>query len=167
MKPRAIGKTLFLLLPLLAFFASLTACKQASYPTYKRDFTKTDLEKLRWIEGRWRGSDTKGQNPFYERYLFNSDSKIETASFADATFTKTNDTGLVYFENGEIIHKGGEMTWAASKLNDGLIEFVPKEKASNSFIWQKESADAWTARLINKDAQGKLIETIYRMERVR
>jgi hypothetical protein len=157
----------FVFLSALCFTTSLLSCGQASNSTYKRDFAKADLEKLRWIEGDWRGSDAKGQNPFYERYRFNNDSKIETASFSDTTFTKINDSGTVYFENGEIIHKGGEMVWAASKLEEGMIEFVPKEKAMNSFVWQKESADVWTARLINKDAQGKLIETVYRMERIK
>lgn len=164
---RANRKKTFPLFLALCLVGNLLACGQATNPIYRRDFTKADLEKLRWIEGSWRGSDINGQTPFYERYRFNSESKIETASFADATFTKVNDAGIVYWENGEILHKGGEMVWAASKLNDGMVEFVPKEKARNSFVWQKEAADVWTARLINKDAQGKLIETVYRMERVK
>ena len=160
------NKKVILLLLALALFGGLSGCGQPSSSTIKRDFTKADLEKLRWLEGSWRGSDLKGQNPFYERYHFSNDSKIETSSFPDASFTTVKDSGSVYFENGEILHKGGEKVWAASKLSEGMIEFVPKEKATNSFAWQKESSDVWTARLVSKDAQGKLVETVYRMERV-
>src|SRR5262249_856790 len=132
------NKWSFLVLCLSVVFSIVfSACRQSGHSTYRRDFTKADIEKLRWIEGRWRGGDQKGQNPFFERYQFTSDSRIETTSFPDTTFTKQGDSGFVYFENGEIIHKGGEMVWAASKLTDSMIEFVPKEKATNSFVWQK------------------------------
>lgn len=151
----------------IVFSIVFSACGQSGHSAYRRDFTKADLEKLRWIEGRWRGSDQKGQNPFFERYQFTSDSRIETTSFSDATFTKQGESGFVYFENGEIVHKGGEMVWAASKLNDSMVEFVPKQKATNSFVWQKESTDIWIARLVNTDSQGKTTETVYRMERVK
>ena len=36
----------------------------------KTKFTKSDIEKLRWIEGFWRGSDADGKLIFYENYHF-------------------------------------------------------------------------------------------------
>lgn len=152
---------------LMLFSGGLSACGQSGNSTGKSNFTKADFEKLRWLEGTWRGVDANGQNPFFERYRFVGDGKIETDSFSDSTLNKVDSQSSTYFENGEIIHKSGTMAWTASKLEDSLIEFAPKEKASNSFVWKKESADVWTARLLGKDSQGKPTETIYRMERIK
>ena len=151
----------------MLFSGGLSACGQSNTSTSKTNFTKSDFAKLRWLEGTWRGSDANGQNPFFERYRFVSDGKIEIDSFSDSMLSKVNSQSSVYFENGEIIHKNGTMVWTASKLDDSLIEFAPKEKATNSFAWQKESADVWMARLTGKDAQGKPIETVYRMQRIK
>ncbi len=156
-----------LCLGIMLFFGGLSACGQSNNSTYKTNFTKADFEKLRWLEGTWRGTDTNEQNPFFERYRFTSDGKIETDSFSDSTLSKIERQSGTYFENGEIVHKGGTRTWTASKLDDTLIEFAPKENATSSFAWQKESADVWTARLMGKNAQGKPTETIYRMERIK
>ena len=159
--------TLLLCLCLLLFSGSLSACGQSGNQAGKSNFTKADIEKLRWLEGTWRGTDATAQNPFFERYRFVGDGKIETDSFSDSTLSKVDSQSSTYFENGEIIHKSGTMVWTASRLDDSQIEFAPKEKATNSFVWKKESADDWTARLMTKDAQGKQTETIYRMERVK
>ena len=144
-----------------------SACAQSNNSTGKTNFTETDFEKLRWLEGTWCGSDASGQNPFFERYSFVGDAKIETDSFSDSTLSKVDSQSSIYLENGEIIHKNGAMVWTASKSDGSLIEFVPKEKAMNPFAWQKESADVWTVRLAGKDAQGKPTEKIYRMERIK
>jgi hypothetical protein len=143
------------------------ACAQSNNLAGKTNFTKADFEKLRWLEGTWRGSDGNGQNPFFERYRFVGDGKIEIDPFSDSTLSKVVSQSNVYLENSEIIHKNGTMLWTASKLDGLLIEFAPKEKATNSFAWQKESADVWTARLAGKDAQGKPTENVYRMERIK
>jgi hypothetical protein len=152
---------------LLLFSGGLSACGQSGDSTGKRNFTRADFEKLRWLEGTWRGTDANGQNPFFERYRFVGDGKIETDSFSDSTLSKVDSQSSTRFENREIVHKSGAIVWTASKLDDSQIEFVPKEKTTGSFVWKKESADVWTARLLGKDAQGKPKETIYRMERVK
>jgi hypothetical protein len=151
----------------MLFTGGLSACGQSGNTAGKSSFTKADFEKLRWLEGTWRGTAANGQNPFFERYRFVGADKIETDSFADPTLSKVDSQSSTRFENGEILHQSGAMTWTASKLDDSLVEFAPIEKATNSFVWKKESADVWTARLAGKDAQGKPTETIYRMERVK
>jgi hypothetical protein len=143
------------------------ACAQSNNSAGKTNFTKADFEKLRWLEGTWRGSDGNGQNPFFERYRFVGDGKIEIDSFSDSTLSKVGSQSSVYLENSEIIHKNGRMLWRVNKLDGSLIEFAPKEKATNFFAWQKESADVWLARLAGKDAQGKSTEKVYRMERIK
>jgi len=139
------------------------ACNQ----TGKTNFTQSDLAKLRWLEGSWRGADTDGKNLFYERYRFVGDSKIETDSFSDSTLSKVDSQSTTYLENGLIYHKSADRLWTATKLDDSMIEFAPKEKAANSFTWKKESADAWTAAMTTKDANGGVKETIYRLERIK
>ena len=148
-------------------FVSCFACAQSNTSTLKNNYTKVDLGKLRWIEGNWRGSDSNGQNSFFERYHFSDDGKIEIDSFSDSTLSKIDSQSTIYFENGEIVHKNGSMIWTVSRLDESQIEFAPKEKATNSFVWVKESAAVWTARLTSKDSQGKPTEKIYRMERIK
>lgn len=157
--------SLILSLCLILFSSGLSACGQSGNSTGKGNFTKADFEKLRWLEGTWRGTGASGQNPFFERYRFVGDDKVEADSFSDSTLNKVDSQSVTYLESGEIIHKSGTMVWTASRLDDSSIEFAPKEKATNSFVWKKEAADVWTARLMSKDAQGKLTETVYRMER--
>lgn len=45
-------------------------------------FSRSDFQKLRWLEGRWRGSEG-GENAFYERYHFVNDTTIEIGYFAN------------------------------------------------------------------------------------
>jgi hypothetical protein len=144
----------------------LGAC-QSRGPANKTNFTKAEFEKLRWLEGSWRGSDPGGQNPFFERYRFVGEGRIEVDHLTDATLSNVDHQGAIYLENGEIIDKGGTMSWTASRLDDTQIEFVPKEKATEPFTWKKESSDVWVARLAGKDPQGRATETVYRMERIK
>lgn len=163
------NKLLFLICSmfLISLSGGLFACAQSNNLSDKRDFTKIDFEKLRWLEGNWRGTDASGENPFFERYRFVGNDKIETDSFSDSTMTKVDNQSSTFFENGAIIHKSGSMIWTAAKVDSSLIEFSPKDTAPNSFVWEKQSADAWTARLIGKDTQGKPTETIYLMTRIK
>ena len=128
----------------VVFASGSSACSQANNSATKSTFTSADFEKLRWLEGTWRGSGANGQDPFFERYHFDGDNKIAIDSLSDATSSKVDNQGSIYLENGEIIHKNGSMVWVASRSDGSLIEFVPKEKATNAFAWQKESADVWT-----------------------
>ncbi|HEX8734850.1 MAG TPA: hypothetical protein VF721_05960 [Pyrinomonadaceae bacterium] len=142
---------------------SSIACNLAD----KTNFTKADFEKLRWLEGTWRGTDTDGKNQFYERYRPVDEAKIETESFSDAALSEIDRRSITYLENGSIYHRDGDLLWTATKLDDSTIEFAPKEKAAHSFRWKKESADVWTATMSAKDAHGSTHETVYRLERIK
>jgi hypothetical protein len=157
-----------LALPLTIFCSGIFFAASCQPQTPKTSFTQADIDKIRWIEGKWRGVGADAGKPFYELYEFAADGKLENTSYGpDNTFTKIESSGSVYLENGEIIHKGGDWIWTASKISDSSIEFVPKEKATNSFVWKKENADTWVAVLANKNAEGKIVETVYRMERIK
>jgi Putative lumazine-binding len=133
----------------------------------EKEFSLSELQKLRWIEGTWRGSEG-GQNTFYERYHFTNDAVLEIESFGpDQTLTKIRGKGRVSISNGTILHRGDSAVWVATTVDDKSIHFAPKENASNSFSWEKESSDVWLARLKYSDPQGKPTEKLYRMERVK
>ena len=154
----ALGSSLVLIGSFCAF-----AQNAESRPT----FSKLDLEKLRWIEGSWRGSSADGELVFHETYQF-ADNELVIRSYAqDSTFTKVKRRGRVYFRKGEILHEGEGMLWSATTLNDSQIEFAPKKKAVNSFVWQRLSEDVWLARLILGMEEGKPTEAVFRMERVK
>jgi hypothetical protein len=149
------------------FIATTTTCGRAQLSGEKKEFSKADLQKLRWIEGTWRGSEN-GQGGFYERYRFANDDVLENESLGpDLTSPKNGDKGRVYILNGQILHRGGSMVWTATAVDDKSIHFAPKENASNSFSWEKESSDVWIARIKFTDSQGKPVENVYRMERVK
>ena len=152
---------------LLFLTGDLSASAQVNNSKSKTKFTKSDIEKLRWIEGSWRGSDGNGGLTFYENYHFVGNEIVIKSYAQDSTFTKTKRQGRVYLLNGEIIHKSEGMLWSATKLNDSQVEFAPKKKATNSFIWQRESADVWIAKLMFNDETGKQKEVAFRMERIK
>jgi len=129
-----------------------------------KEFSQSDFQKLRWLEGTWRGSDG-GKGAFYEGYRFINDTTIEIEFFTDSTLSKINGKGMVRFSDKSIISGAGSTFWAATSVDDRSIHFAPKQNVSNYFSWEKESNDVWLARLKNVDSQGRQNETVYRMER--
>ena len=161
-------KLVFLLVAcsLMLLIDNLFTAAQVNTSTGKPKFTHSDIETLKWIEGSWCGSSADGKLTFYEHYDFVAGEIVMKAYAQDSTFTKVKRQDKVYFRNGEIIYEGEGMVWSATRLNNFQIEFAPKKKATNSFIWQKESADVWLARLMDKDEAGKPQEVVFRMERI-
>src|SRR5262245_36603833 len=85
----------------LIIFVAITACSgrsQNSSPSAK--LTPADLQKLRWIEGSWRGTGVN-QKPFFERYRFESDSVLAVDGFADEQMTKVTETTRFELKDGE------------------------------------------------------------------
>jgi len=130
----------------------------------KKEFSQSDFQKLRWLEGTWRGS-AGGKDGFFEGYRFINDTAIEIEFFADSTLSKVNGKGMVKLADKAIINGGGSTFWAATLVDDRSVHFAPMQNVSNFFSWEKESQDVWIARLKNTDSLGKQIETVYRMER--
>ena len=145
----------------------LPASAQVNNSKGKIKFTQSDMAKLRWIEGSWRGSDADGKLIFYENYHFVANEIVIKSYAEDSTFTKVKRIGRVYLQNDEIIHRDEGMLWSATKLSHSQVEFAPKKKATNSFIWQRESADVWIAKLRFNDETGEQKEVTFRMERIK
>ena len=129
-----------------------------------KNLTPADLSKLHWIEGTWRG--TGGDvPPFYERYKFESDSTLVVETLSDETLSKVSDTSRFELKDGHFGSNDGASGSVATALDDNSITFAPLGKASNSFRFQRESANSWKAILNWTDKNGAAKERIYQMER--
>jgi hypothetical protein len=123
--------------------------------------------QLRWVEGRWRGEQPNGQ-PFFEAYRFENDSTIRSYTYADAASTVPTDSGAITLRGGQVTTGGGGARWAAAELTATRIRFAPVAGARNAFVWERTSADAWTATLSwPATAERPTREVVYPMSRLR
>lgn len=126
----------------------------------------SDLKKLKWIEGTWRGTGDVEQ-PFYERYYFENESTLVVESFSDETLSKVTDVTRFDLKDGQFGNRGEGSRWAATELKEGSITFEPVVRARNSFLWERESNDVWRAVIKWPAAEGKPArQRVYRMERL-
>jgi hypothetical protein len=158
----------FLIVALLLCFAACATgqqnAPQAPQAPKPATLTAADLQKLRWIEGSWRGTGID-QPPFFERYKFENDTTLVMDSLEDEKLTKVTETSRYELKNGEF-SGGGSGRYVTTALDDNSITFEPVVKARNSFIWKRESKDSWTAILkwpATKDKPAG--ERIYNLER--
>ena len=154
------------LLPVLFIIVFGTLISGAALAQTQK-FTTADLQKLRWIEGVWRGTGDANK-PFFERYRFEGDSVLAVDGFEDETLKRVNDTTRFELKNGEFGGGNEGSRWVARWIDDRGVEFGPAVKVRNSFRWERESNDTWKATIIipaneNKPAQ----QRVYKMERVR
>lgn len=143
--------------------ASNVALAQRGRPRTR--FDASDLKKLQWIEGRWRG-EAPGQAPFYEQYRFVNDSTVEISYFGDSAFTNSSGRGRLYLSVGRVYHVSGPGQWGASHIDDSGVYFVPERNANNSVSWMFKSPDLWIATL-RSSATGQEQVTIYQMRRIK
>ena len=155
----------------VVFYACLTAAALfgsaacAQQPPTSARISASDLSKLRWIEGSWRGTGDV-EKPFFERYRLEGDSALVVEGFEDETLAKVSDTTRFELKDGEFGGGGEGAHWAASELTDDAVTFVPIKGARNTFRWQKESDGTWKAVLDWPAADGKPARRrVYKMER--
>jgi hypothetical protein len=128
--------------------------------------TAAELQKLKWIEGSWRGTGDI-EKPFYERYRFENDSTLLIESFDDEKLEKVSEVSRYELRDGQFGNTG-DVRWVATKFDDKSITFSPVAKARNSFTWQSESKDLWKATLTWPDSdKGPAKQRIYNMERMK
>jgi hypothetical protein len=97
-------------------------------------FTSAQFAHLRFLEGRWVGKGPDGSD-FYEEYTFQSDSKLTSTRYTNATFLTSNDGSVVALHNGEVMSVWKEFTWKASEIGTGKACFSPVN-APSSFCWE-------------------------------
>ena len=140
-------------------------CASRSAQTPAKKMTPADLQKLRWIEGTWRGTGIN-QPAFFERYRFEGDSVLAVDGFDDEKLTRVTDTTRFELKDGEFGGGSEGSRYVASTLDDNSILFVPVIKARNSFIWKRETKDSWTAIIRWPATDTKPAgERVYNMER--
>src|SRR5262245_15036128 len=128
-------------------------------------FGVSDLAKLRWLEGTWRGT-SPGESNTYERYHFVNDSTIEITYYSDPALDRPLGSGRVYLTVGRIYHTFGPNRWVASRIDKSGVYFVPQVNARNTFSWAYEGPSTWTATR-RSGASGREMVTVYQMRRMR
>jgi hypothetical protein len=130
--------------------------------------TAADLQKLRWIEGTWRGTGDIDK-PFFERYRFESDSVLAVDSFEDETLAKVTDTSRFELKDGEFGGGSEGHGYVAKSIDERAIEFGPAVNVKNGFRWERESResrDVWKATIIFPATGDKPArQRVYKMER--
>ena len=157
----------FVCLLTVVLLLSLASCNsgQQFQPPKPKTLTAADLQKLRWIEGSWRGTGVN-QPPFFERYRFENDTTLAVDHFEDETLAKVTETSRYELKNGEFRNDSGSRGYVATALDDSSITFEPLSAGSNSFMWQRDSKDSWTAHLSWLASGDKPAgQRIYKMER--
>ena len=128
-------------------------------------FGISDLGKLHWLEGTWRGA-APGESTVYERYHFVNDSTIEITYYSDSTLERPSGSGRVYLTVGRIYHTFGPGRWGASRIDKSGVYFVPQVNARNTFSWAYQGPNTWTATR-RSGASGREMVTVYQMRRMR
>lgn len=142
---------------------NLTTTATPAPPITPKAVTTADLQKLKWIEGTWRGTG-EVQPPFFERYHFENDSTLIMEELADETLSRVTKTTSYELKDGQF----GNGRSVATALDNTSITFSPLIEDRNSFRWQSESKNLWKAILtLPATATAPAKETIYRMERLK
>ncbi|HEX8176542.1 MAG TPA: hypothetical protein VF543_15735 [Pyrinomonadaceae bacterium] len=135
--------------------------------TQQTRFSASDLKKLRWIEGTWRGMGDVDK-PFFERYHFENDTTLVVESFSDETLSNVTEVTRFELRDGKFGNWGTGARWAATRIDENSITFEPVAGARNAFRWMKQSKDIWNAMLnwpATENSPAK--QKIYQMERLR
>lgn len=133
-------------------------------PPVAGTFTKADVTKLRWLEGKWEGFMPDGKR-FYESYTFQDDSTILQQSFPDSSFGTASDRSRILLRGGVLASESDKARWVATHLDSASVAFAPERGANNSFTFAREDATKWNAMLRWTDAQGRSQSTLYAMHR--
>jgi hypothetical protein len=150
----------------ILFTLALVTAATRIDPAQSKTFSPADIQKLRWIEGTWRGTGD-ADKPFFERYRFEGDSVLAVESFADETLKKVTDTTRFELKDGEFGGGSEGARYVARSIDDRSVEFGPAVKVKNSFRWERESKDVWKATIMLPANQKKPArQLVYKMVRV-
>ena len=133
-------------------------------PSQGGTISKTDLQRLRWVEGAWRGSSCDG-SLFYKRYHFEGDTRLIVETFSDEKLQKV--TGVIRFElrNGRFARLGEGPSVAATEVGERSISFKASASDVYSYYWEYQSRDVWDVLAWTMGEGGKANVTTFRMQR--
>jgi hypothetical protein len=109
------------------------------------NYSANDLEKIKWIEGKWKG--TYKTKPFYEIYHFPNDTTLEIISYEwNGKDSSKTSKSSVYWKDGAF-YLGNELNWKVTEITDSSIFMIPNNKASNEILWKYHDGTSWDAIL--------------------
>lgn len=108
------------------------------------DYKKSDLQKLRWIEGNWK-SDVAGPG-YYQSYHFPSDSVLEIVSYQfDGKDTSATELSRVYWRNNHL-YMGPNGEWVGVFLTENALQLDPVRHNWHAIHWTHDAQKGeWTA----------------------
>jgi hypothetical protein len=127
-------------------------------------FTIVDFQRLRWIEGRWRGFQPDGKT-FFEQYRFLNDSTFVMHAFPDSAFRAPRDSSRIELRGGTVANEGGSARWVATRLDSTGVDFAPHHGATNHFTWAREDSTKWNATLRSTDQDGRPQTVVYALHK--
>lgn len=131
--------------------------QQQTDPTPPMKMMLADFKRLKFLEGKWRGTGYK--TPFFESYRFVNDSTIESSTSDDVTVAKLEPGSKIVFRNGSIYsEKDGRANWAVTRIDQDGFRFTAINRPG-FFVWKGVKPNEWTALLSGG--------TVYRMHRVK
>ncbi len=132
----------------------LTACDQSSQSKEDKtnttiSYKKNDLDKIKWIEGKWRG--LAGNEPFYEMYEFINDSTIKITTYQwDGKDSSKSEVDLLQWKD-DAYYLGKEQNYKVTDISNAEIKMIPV-KGSNDILWKPDGDSGWIAILAGKKA---------------
>jgi hypothetical protein len=131
-------------------------------PTPAKAFTVTDVARLKWIEGTWRGLD--GDKPFYERYTLEETAMVVESLKEDGS--PDGEPGRFELKDGEFGKGEGDKRSAASEITGDYIQFVSAVPGKgNDYRFARQVDGTWHAILEwSATAERPAGRKIYRME---
>jgi len=131
--------------------------KVSEQPVSELQYSKEDLKKLKWIEGKWKG--LYNGNPFYEIYQFANDSTLLITSYEwDGTDSSKSKPSKVYFKDGAY-WLGEKQNWKVDSITDDEIKMLPNVEGYNDIVWKFKDSLHWDAILTARNGV-----TTYNME---
>ena len=126
--------------------------------------TLADFQKIRWINGPWRGFMANGEK-FYEWYKFENDSTILKTEHPDSTFGTPSGESRIMLRNGIVVDSSARSSYVATRWDSTGADFAPRRGATNSFTWTREDTTKWSATIRWTDKNGQPQSALYALHR--
>ncbi len=125
----------------------------------------TDFQRLRWVEGNWRGmSDSTAT--LFERFHFVDDSTLLVEHFPNDHFSGATAREWYELRKNRVASRSNP-EWVADLIDSASVTFHRPTRSANSLIWRKLSNDEWVIVLTSPptlDFPGRI--TTWHMKRV-
>lgn len=108
-------------------------------------YSLNDLHRIKWIEGKWKG--TYKTKPFYEIYQFTNDSTLEIISYEWNGKDSSNSSKSILKWKDGAYYLGDQLNWKVTEITDSSIKMKPINKASNDILWRYNDSTSWDAIL--------------------